>query len=114
MTGSCVVLLFEVFPGMSTDVRHTPLHGLHQALGARMAAFAGYDMPIQYPTGILTEHNWTRSSAGLFDVSHMGQAFLAGPDHATTAAAPQARCIASIACASRSSCASFTSPRFGL
>ncbi|HEV2574818.1 glycine cleavage system aminomethyltransferase GcvT [Methylocella sp. CPCC 101449] len=81
---------------MSTDVRHTPLHGLHQALGARMAAFAGYDMPIQYPTGILTEHNWTRSSAGLFDVSHMGQAFLAGPDHATTAAALETLCPADV------------------
>ncbi|MBN9080789.1 MAG: glycine cleavage system protein T [Rhizobiales bacterium 62-17] len=81
---------------MSTDVRHTPLHGLHQALGARMAAFAGYDMPIQYPTGILTEHNWTRSSAGLFDVSHMGQAFLTGPDHATTAAALEALCPADV------------------
>lgn len=44
-----------------------------------MAPFAGYDMPVQYPTGILTEHLWTRESAGLFDVSHMGQAFLEGP-----------------------------------
>ncbi|WP_090705865.1 MULTISPECIES: glycine cleavage system aminomethyltransferase GcvT [unclassified Beijerinckia] len=81
---------------MSTDVKHTPLHGLHQALGARMAAFAGYDMPIQYATGILTEHNWTRSSAGLFDVSHMGQAFLVGPDHDTTAAALEALCPADV------------------
>jgi aminomethyltransferase len=65
----------------------TPLHAEHVAAGARMVPFAGYDMPVQYPTGILTEHNWTRDHAGLFDVSHMGQAFLIGPDHATTAAA---------------------------
>ncbi len=55
-----------------------------------MVPFAGYDMPVQYPTGILTEHNWTRASAGLFDVSHMGQAFLIGPDHETTARALEA------------------------
>ncbi|HEY5597595.1 MAG TPA: glycine cleavage system aminomethyltransferase GcvT [Kiloniellales bacterium] len=65
----------------------TPLYDLHAGLGARIVPFAGYEMPVQYPTGILTEHNWTRASAGLFDVSHMGQAFLVGPDHATTAAA---------------------------
>ena len=51
-------------------------------LGARMVPFAGYDMPVQYPTGIIAEHNWTRSSAGLFDVSHMGQCFIEGPDTA--------------------------------
>jgi aminomethyltransferase len=66
---------------------HTPLHAEHLALGAKMVPFAGYDMPVQYPTGILTEHLWTRDHAGLFDVSHMGQAFLTGPDHATTARA---------------------------
>ena len=43
-------------------------------LGARMVPFAGYAMPVQYPTGIIAEHNWTREHAGLFDVSHMGQA----------------------------------------
>lgn len=68
----------------------TPLHARHIALGARMVPFAGYDMPVQYPTGILTEHNWTREKAGLFDVSHMGQAFLVGPDHDTTARALEA------------------------
>lgn len=51
----------------------TPLHALHRELGARMVPFAGYDMPIQYPLGILKEHLHTRSAAGLFDVSHMGQ-----------------------------------------
>jgi aminomethyltransferase len=68
----------------------TPLHSRHVTLGARMVPFAGYDMPVQYPTGILTEHNWTREKAGLFDVSHMGQAFLVGPDHETTARALEA------------------------
>lgn len=68
----------------------TPLHSRHVALGARMVPFAGYDMPVQYPSGILTEHNWTREKAGLFDVSHMGQAFLIGPDHETTARALEA------------------------
>jgi aminomethyltransferase len=52
-----------------------------------MVPFAGYDMPVQYPTGVLTEHNWTRQHAGLFDVSHMGQATLRGPDFQTTAKA---------------------------
>ena len=47
-----------------------------------MVPFAGYAMPVQYPAGMLAEHLWTREHAGLFDVSHMGQAFLAGPDHA--------------------------------
>ncbi len=52
-----------------------------------MVPFAGYAMPVQYPAGILAEHKHVRTAAGLFDVSHMGQAFLTGPDHATTAAA---------------------------
>jgi aminomethyltransferase len=64
------------------ELLRTPLHALHVALGARMVAFAGYDMPVQYPAGILAEHLHTRAAAGLFDVSHMGQAFLEGPDAA--------------------------------
>jgi aminomethyltransferase len=56
----------------------TPLHALHRELGARMVPFAGYDMPVQYPNGIIAEHRHTRASAGLFDVSHMGQVRLAG------------------------------------
>jgi aminomethyltransferase len=64
----------------------TPLHDLHVAAGARMVPFAGYDMPVQYD-GIIAEHQHTRAAAGLFDVSHMGQLYLVGPDHATTAAA---------------------------
>src|SRR5215208_485357 len=57
---------------------HTPLHGLHLELGARMVPFAGYSMPVQYPAGLMAEHHHTRNSAGLFDVSHMGQLRLAG------------------------------------
>lgn len=68
----------------------TPLHAEHAALGARMTPFAGYDMPVQYARGVLGEHVWTREKAGLFDVSHMGQATLSGPDHATTAQALEA------------------------
>lgn len=68
----------------------TPLSGLHGEAGARMVAFAGYLMPVQYPAGILAEHAWTREQAGLFDVSHMGQATLVGPDHGTVAAALEA------------------------
>jgi aminomethyltransferase len=52
------------------------LAGAHRVLGARMVPFAGYEMPVQYPTGIIAEHNWTRQHAGLFDVSHMGPSFL--------------------------------------
>ncbi|HEY1944368.1 MAG TPA: glycine cleavage system aminomethyltransferase GcvT [Roseiarcus sp.] len=74
----------------------TPLHGLHVELGARMGPFAGYDMPIQYCQGVLAEHLQTRARAGLFDVSHMGQARLDGPDHATTARALERLCPADI------------------
>jgi aminomethyltransferase len=69
---------------------HTPLHAEHIKLGAKMVPFAGYDMPVQYPQGVLKEHVWTRARAGLFDVSHMGQAHLIGPNHAATAAALEA------------------------
>ena len=56
----------------------TPLHALHLELGARMVAFAGYSMPVQYPSGLLAEHLHTRQAASLFDVSHMGQLRLVG------------------------------------
>jgi aminomethyltransferase len=62
----------------SAPLKRTPLHALHCELGARMVPFAGYEMPVQYPAGILAEHLHTRSQAGLFDVSHMGQIRLAG------------------------------------
>jgi aminomethyltransferase len=61
-------------------LKTTPLTEAHVALGARMVEFAGYDMPVQYAEGVLKEHLWTREHAGLFDVSHMGQARLRGAD----------------------------------
>ncbi len=57
-------------------LKRTPLHALHLSLGAKMVPFAGYEMPVQYPAGVLKEHLHTRSKAGLFDVSHMGQIVL--------------------------------------
>jgi aminomethyltransferase len=74
----------------TASLERTPLYELHMALGARMVPFAGYEMPVQFAPGILKEHLHTRAHAGLFDVSHMGQSFLIGPDHATTAAALEA------------------------
>jgi len=84
-------------PAQNEPLRRTPLYDLHVALGAKMVPFAGYEMPVQYPLGILKEHLHTRAEAGLFDVSHMGQAFLDGPDHATTASALEALVPADIA-----------------
>jgi aminomethyltransferase len=60
----------------SGSLGRTPLYDLHRALGARMVGFAGYEMPVQYPMGVLKEHLHTRAAAGLFDVSHMGQIVL--------------------------------------
>ncbi len=62
----------------AAPLKRTALYALHRELGARMVPFAGYEMPVHYPTGILAEHLHTRSEAGLFDVSHMGQIRLAG------------------------------------
>jgi aminomethyltransferase len=59
-----------------TPLKHTPLHALHVISGGKMVPFAGYDMPVQYSTGVLREHLHTRQAAGLFDVSHMGQIVL--------------------------------------
>jgi aminomethyltransferase len=56
-----------------TPLKHTPLYALHVALGGKMVPFAGYEMPVQFPAGVLKEHLHTRASCGLFDVSHMGQ-----------------------------------------
>src|SRR5690348_8674068 len=56
-----------------SPLKRTPLHALHVASGGKMVPFAGYEMPVQFSTGVLREHVHTRSSAGLFDVSHMGQ-----------------------------------------
>ncbi|MFP5425655.1 MAG: glycine cleavage system aminomethyltransferase GcvT [Gammaproteobacteria bacterium] len=67
---------------MSETLHKTPLHALHVELGARMVPFAGFDMPVQYPLGVMKEHLHTREQAGLFDVSHMGQIRLLGADAA--------------------------------
>src|SRR5436309_7911137 len=62
----------------SQALLQTPLNAVHRRLGARMVDFAGWDMPVQYPTGILAEHQAVRSGCGLFDLSHMGRVFLRG------------------------------------
>jgi aminomethyltransferase len=67
---------------MSADLLKTPLHALHIELGAKMVPFGGYDMPVQYPSGVMAEHKHTRAAAGLFDVSHMGQVLLIGENAA--------------------------------
>ena len=74
---------------MSDDLKTTELHKKHIALGAKMVPFAGYDMPVQYPMGVMAEHKHTREAAGLFDVSHMGQCFISADDgtYATAAKA---------------------------
>ena len=69
-------------PAAAPVLLKTPLHALHLELGARMVSFAGYSMPVQYPAGLMAEHHHTRAAAGLFDVSHMGQLRLVGPDAA--------------------------------
>ncbi|WP_299297879.1 glycine cleavage system aminomethyltransferase GcvT [uncultured Tateyamaria sp.] len=69
-----------------TDLKQTPLHALHLSLGAKMVPFAGYEMPVQYPLGVMKEHQHTRTYAGLFDVSHMGQVVVRGPGYADIAA----------------------------
>jgi aminomethyltransferase len=60
------------------NLKNTPLYALHNSLGAKMVPFAGYQMPVQYPSGIIKEHLHTRTAAGLFDISHMGQILLEG------------------------------------
>ena len=68
----------------STDLKKTALYDLHVDAGGKMVPFAGYEMPVQYPRGILTEHNHTRAKASIFDVSHMGQVTLRGDGLAET------------------------------
>ena len=72
---------------MSEGLKQTPFYDLHLELGAKMVPFAGYDMPVQYQPGVMKEHLHTRSNAGLFDVSHMGQVIIRGPDYETAARA---------------------------
>jgi len=81
---------------MTEANQKTPLHALHVELGARMSPFAGYDMPIQYRSGVLAEHLHTRKAVGLFDVSHMGQALIQGGDHATVASFLESLCPADL------------------
>ena len=63
-----------------TDLKRTPLFETHRALGAKIVPFAGYEMPVQYPAGITAEHNAVRTGCGIFDVSHMGEFEVTGPD----------------------------------
>jgi aminomethyltransferase len=72
---------------MTDDLKRTPFYDMHVANGSKMVPFAGYDMPVQYPSGVMKEHLHTREKAGLFDVSHMGQVILRGSDYASTATA---------------------------
>ena len=64
---------------MNDTLKKTPLHDVHLALGAKMVPFAEYEMPVQYPSGIRAEHQVVRTAAGLFDVSHMGEFLVRGP-----------------------------------
>ena len=73
-----------------TRLKRTPLFDLHAELGAKMVPFAGYEMPVQYPMGVMKEHLHTRGHAGLFDVSHMGQVLLSGPSWEAVALAFEA------------------------
>ena len=88
MDGSASLPGHALLPGAdmadAADLKTLPLDALHRRLGARMVPFAGYAMPIQYE-GIIAEHNWTRAQTGLFDVSHMGQLLVEGPDLAAVA-----------------------------
>lgn len=83
-------------PVATSELAKTPLYDLHMRRGARLVAFAGYAMPLQYGDGIIAEHTHTRQAAGLFDICHMGQAFLLGADHETTARALETLCPADI------------------
>jgi len=67
-------------PSPSDVLKRTPLHAVHVALGAKIVPFAGYEMPVQYPQGITAEHKAVRESCGMFDVSHMGEVIVRGPD----------------------------------
>lgn len=80
--GPCLALELSLpaTPINPVALERTALHALHLELGARMVPFAGYEMPVQYPAGLMAEHHHTRRAAGLFDVSHMGQLHLMGAD----------------------------------
>ena len=63
----------------AAPLKRTPFHDIHVALGAKIVPFAGYEMPVQYPSGITAEHHAVRTGCGLFDVSHMGEFLVTGP-----------------------------------
>src|SRR6188474_1938687 len=65
---------------IAQTLKRTSLYDAHKALGAKMVPFAGWEMPVQYPTGILAEHHAVRTDVGIFDVSHMGEFEITGPD----------------------------------
>ncbi len=71
-------LLSYVHSSSAPNLKATALHALHQELGGRLVPYAGYELPVQYPAGLMAEHRHTRESASLFDVSHMGQLFISG------------------------------------
>ena len=71
-------LLSNVPSSTKPALKTTALHALHQELGGRLVPYAGYELPVQYPAGLMAEHRHTRASASLFDVSHMGQLFISG------------------------------------
>jgi aminomethyltransferase len=64
---------------MDGSLKQSPLHGRHEALGAKFAEFGGWSMPLEYPTGVVKEHTAVRESVGIFDVSHLGKAMVSGP-----------------------------------
>lgn len=70
----------EPSPAAEVDLKKTPLNRLHRELGGKMVDFGGWDMPVQYTAGVIEEHMRTRTAAGLFDVSHMGEIWVEGPD----------------------------------
>ena len=84
----------------NSDLGRTPLYDFHKKLDAKMVPFAGYEMPVSYPLGVLKEHLQVRSKAGLFDVSHMGQGFLipADKDFKTAAHALEKTCSGEFCC----------------
>ncbi len=82
--------LFDAEGDDMTELLQTPLYDFHVENGAKMVPFAGYSMPVQYAAGVMKEHIQTRENAGLFDVSHMGQVIVRGPDYAAAATALEA------------------------
>ena len=72
----CVRIRRNLGAALADDLLRLGLHDLHVAMGGKMVPFAGYEMPVQYPAGVMKEHLHSRARAGLFDVSHMGQVIL--------------------------------------